>query len=315
MRKNVLITLLGAVTLVLLGLSVQQYRELQRLRESRAAASKPPATPRRAPLAPAQTGTPLPRTLDAAPVTGPQPAAPPLAGLAQMMKSPGMKEMIRAQQKAMLENSYGSLFAYLKLPDEGVERLKQLLTEKQMAALDAGLEMMDGSATPEQRAEQGKKMQEFTSRFDKDIEKLLGPERYAVYKEYEETQPERMQVSFFKQALSADEPLTDQQEHDLIRAMYEERTKFPFTAGFDEKQGLNPAGFNEEAIAKHLQELASLQDKYLARASNVLTAAQLKQFSSNQEEQRTMQEMGLKMAAQMFGASTNAQPAAAVAQP
>jgi len=49
------------------------------------------------------------------------------------------------------------------------------------------------------------------------------------------------------------------------------------------------------------KQLDQLHDKYLQSAATILSATQLEQFKKSLEQQRTMQAMGLKMAAQMFG--------------
>ena len=51
-----------------------------------------------------------------------------------------------------------------------------------------------------------------------------------------------------------------------------------------------------------MQELETLQARYTARAQAVLSPSQFEAFRKSQEAQRRMQEMGLRMAAQMMGA-------------
>ncbi len=50
----------------------------------------------------------------------------------------------------------------------------------------------------------------------------------------------------------------------------------------------------------------------MAKAATILTPPQLEQFKANQKQQRAMQEMGMNMAAKMFGqgkaAPVSAQP-------
>ena len=226
----------------------------------------------------------------------------PFAGIAKMMKSQGMKSMMRAQSKGQIEITYGSLFKGLSLSEENTEAFKNLLLDKQMAMIDLSMGVMDGSATPEHRTELASKMADLTKDSDAQIKALLGDENYPVYQEYEATQPERMQVHMFKQTLSGADALSEQQEHDLIRALYDERKNYPeITKQFNHSNPPDPTTFTEAAITNQLAAMAQLQEKATERATKVLTASQLKEFEKSQEQMRAMQEMGMKMASQLFG--------------
>lgn len=235
--------------------------------------------------------------------------AAPFAGLAKMIKAPGMKSMIRAQQQGQLDMAYGSLFKGLALPAEDQATLKGLLLDKQMAMVELSMGMMDGSATPDQRKDFATKVAELNKSYDEKIKALLGDEGYAVYQEYEATQPERMQVNMFKQSLSGTEALTDDQEHDLIRALYDERKNVPAIARqFDRTNPPDPSTFTEAMITNQLAVMSQLQARNVERAAKVLTPPQLEEFKKNQEQMRTMQEMGMRMASQMFGAKKESSP-------
>lgn len=225
----------------------------------------------------------------------------PMAGMAKMLKSPGMKDMIRAQSRTSMDLTHGALFKSLGLSAEEQETFKNLLIDKQMALMDASMDMMDGSLSAEQRKEKMQEVTRLTGEFDDQIKTFLGEEDFAVYKQFEDTQPERMQVNMFKQALPSAEPLDAQQEHELIRAMYEERTNFPFSVRFDRPENADPSMFTESSITNHMAQMAQLQDRYLARAGGILSSNQFDQFKRSQDQMRSMQEMGMKMATQMFG--------------
>ena len=71
--------------------------------------------------------------------------------MAQMMKSPQMKEMMRAQQKVSIDGMYGSLSKYLNLSTNDMDALKELLLQRQMAIDGRGdvhdERLRDGSET------------------------------------------------------------------------------------------------------------------------------------------------------------------------
>ena len=143
-------------------------------------------------------------------------------------------------------------------------------------------------------------MEEITTQIDKEIEELLGPENNATFKAYEESQPERMQVGFFKQALGPELELNETQENDLIWALHEKRSSFEFTSGLENQQAMDPSQITPESMATFFEENARLHEQYIEASSEILTPGQLDQLKASLEQQRSMQQMGMKM---MFGSS------------
>jgi hypothetical protein len=230
------------------------------------------------------------------------PEVPSMAAIAEMLKNPAMRDMIKAQQKATMEITYGSLLRYLKMEmePEKLEAFKALLSEKQMALMDAGLNTIGKTLSAQERKEAADSAQQTKEEYDNKIRSFLGEEDYEVYNQYEETQPERMAVFLFKQTLGRDEQLSEQQEHELILAMHDERNKFPFSTGLDREETFDPSLLTAEAITTHLDELLELQEKYKTRAQALLTETQMNQFGQSLTQQNAMQEMGLRMSAQMY---------------
>jgi hypothetical protein len=312
MKKNALLGVLVAVIGVLAFVVVRQQKELTQLREGAAQppVAVPPPVKHVVPVA--QLG-PTPELPPAPPVAQPHAAAPALApaasqsnapnmfaAIGKMAKDPAFKDMMRNQQKMMLDMTYGGLFKSLNLSTEDVDKLKQFLTDRQMAMMDGGMAMMSGEMSPTDRAEKAKELQQVKADYDKKIEDFLGADDYAVFKNYEDTQAERMQVNLFKQSLTGEDALTDQQEADLVAAMYQERKSLP-DPNFMQKTNPDPSKFTEEGIAEMQKQLDHLRDQYLQSAANILSAPQLERFKKALDQQRAMQAMGLKMAAQMFG--------------
>ena len=299
---------LAVLLVVLVGLAVVVVRQqteigelkqrVERLSVRPVVAAKPviPKPPKREPA-------PLPVATSVEPVAAP--ASPnssttnnPLAGLASMMKDPAMKEMIRAQQKLSLDMMYGSLAKNLNLSTDQSEAFNKLLLDRQMASVDAGFAVMNGSASERKQALDETKA--IKAEYDQKIQDLLGPADYQTFKQYEQSLGERMQVQMFKAALPGELALTDQQESELIAVMTEERTALPATALLNTKTP-DPAQLTEQNIAEALKQLEQLQSRYADRAAGILTPAQLEQFTKWQQQWDAMQTMGLKMASQMFG--------------
>lgn len=332
MKKTVIILLLGIGAVALISLCIAQRREIQKLSAKREVPAPvvEPAIPvahkgaeaggpvtrakQKPPVATVQENDdeavppakPHVAAIEVASITNKSAAAPtnesPMAGIAAMMKAPGMKDMIRAQQKGQMDLTYGSLFKYLQLSDGDLEKFKGVLLDKQMALMDVSLDMMNSATTPEERKAATDRIKEMTNAYDSKIKEFLGDENYAVYQSYEVTQPERMQVNLFKGSLDAGGQMTVEQEDNLIQAMHDVRTNFHYSVtGLEDKQAPDFSQFTPDRITKMLADSAKLQEQYIARAAAILTPAQLEQFKANQKQQQAMQEMGMKMAAKMFG--------------
>jgi len=332
MKKTVVILLLGICSLALISLCVAQHREIQKLSAKRALsetfAEKTGATVRKSDgfVVPEMQGKQKPLVAsvqnndeEAVPAVKPHlavtevtsmaskiTAAPtnesPMASMAAMMKTPGMKDMIRAQQKGQMDLTYGPLFNYLQFSDGDLEKFKGVLLDRQMALMDVSLDMMNSSATPEERKAASGRIKEMTNVYDSKLKEFLGDENYTVYQSYEATQPERMQVNLFKGTLNSDVQMTAEQEDNLIQAMHDVRTNFHYSvAGLEDKQTTDFSKFTPDWIAKLLDDGAKLQAQYVSRATTILTPMQLEQFVASQKQQQAIQEMGMKMAVKMFG--------------
>jgi hypothetical protein len=331
MRKNLILLLLGVSTLVLLVFSILQNRELRILREKET--KEPEVTARSdegmhrlrrifkdharqkdsvgdreqvyGPEAMRQLQSQFKAIQDAEEASdkarpAEQSDQSPMANLAAMLNNPGMKEMLRSQTEAMLEVSYGPLLMDLQLSPEDRETFKELLIEKQMVVRDSGLDMIGALKGDQVDEEKMERIHDLHEGVEEKIREFLGEEDYEVFQQFEDTQRERMQVSLFQQSLPADHRLDGEQEDDLVAAMHEERKNFTFSMDFDPKEALDFSTFDEETVAAYMNEVSLLQEKYLARARVILSESQLEQFAASLKQQRAMQEMGMKMAIQMF---------------
>lgn len=240
---------------------------------------------------------------EATPATAKETAPNMFARIGEMTKDPAFKDMMRSQQKMVVDMMYAGLSKQLNLAPEDADGLKQLLVERQMALAEGGMALMSGEMSAADRLQKGKELQEVKAGYDKKIEEFLGAENYATFQQHEDTQGERMQVNLFKQSLPAADALGEEQEAELIAALHQARKELPDANVIDPNQ-TDPSKFTADGIAEMQKVLERLQDKYVETAAGVLSATQLEQFKKTMEQQRAMQEMGLKMAAKMFAEPT-----------
>lgn len=227
---------------------------------------------------------------------------------AAMFKDPKMKEMIKTQQKLvmgpMIEKNYSDIFKQLNLAPDQTAALKDLLQNKMLVGADMGMAMMDGSLDADKRAELGKQVKIDSDAYDTQIKTLLGDDNYKTFETYEKTVPDRMAISQFQDQLaSSANPLTSDENQQLIQALNEERTGFKWTTDYNDKNPPNgdfAAMFTPDKLNTFAEEKERLDNQVLTRAKQILSSEQYASFQTYQTQQRDMQIAGLKMAAQMF---------------
>jgi hypothetical protein len=334
MKRNIWIVVLLVAVAALAVVVVRQSQRIAEMKEqlaSAAAIAEKARTPKAPPVpAPKRKLTePLPEANPVEPVSVPvqvvAPAPAPdamtqasasatsnlFAELVARMKNPQMKEAMRATQKVAINRAYGPLSKYTNLTVEQLDALKDLILERQMAMRESALSVMSGSESDRKQAAEDAKA--IKAEYDKKIQDLLGPQEYQVFQDYEKVMPERMQVQSFRDTLPSDLALTEQQEYDLMSAMYEERKALP-TSSLLNDQNKDPSQLTEERIAEETKMLERLQQQYTNRAVAILSPQQFQQFQQYMDQQRAMQTMAMKMAAQMFGNKPAPQPPANQAQ-
>lgn len=235
--------------------------------------------------------------------------AKPKNPLAEMMKNPEMREMIKKQQQtmfaSMVDKNYAAFLKGQQLTPEQTAALKELIAKKMGVGAEMGMELMGGDLTAEQRADMVKQIKSSSDAVSDEIKNLLGTDSYAAFESYEKTVQDRMAISTFRDQLAGgDMALSDAQEQQLIAAMSEERNGFKFTTDFSNQNDFSEdvfSKFSEENLNRFFDEQDGLNQKYLARAQTILSTDQYASYQKSLKAQQDMMRMGMKMAASMFG--------------
>jgi hypothetical protein len=144
---------------------------------------------------------------------------------------------------------------------------------------------------------------------DAELAALLGDERFAQYEDYQKNIGERMQLDQLKTKMAAENlPLQDDQMAQLLQVMKEEKTAVPPVIPTDNTQVPKKELFTAENLDRQMQWMAEYNRRVLDRAGQILSPEQLKQYQEFQEQQATMQKLGMKMALQMFGGDKSGSP-------
>jgi hypothetical protein len=230
--------------------------------------------------------------------------------LGKMMKDPAMREMMREQQKAMINMMYAGLFKDLNLSPEEKDKLKELLTESQMRNMEVAQGMFGGEQDEATAAATKKSVEDAKKQTEADVKALLGDERFAQYQDYQKNMGERMQLDQFKNQLAADNvPLRDEQSAQLMQIMKEEKAARPPVIPTDQTQMPDKDTFTAEKLDAQLKWTEEYNARVADRARAVPTPEQYINYQKFQEQQASMQKLGLQMARQMFGGDKAKTPA------
>ena len=204
---------------------------------------------------------------------------------AAMMDTPEMQQLIALRARGQLDGRYADLFAKLRLSPAQLQRLQQLLVDKQNTTRDVMAAMRSqGLSTRRDNAEQTRSLiQDANAEIDTQIRTELGEAVFAQYQEYERTQPQRTLVNRVSQRLSySGEPLNEQQAARLV-SLFVETAPAPVQTPRGPLPGPGFAG------------TATLTEEALARAGTVLTPGQLaalQQLHQEQEAQNQLMRLG-----------------------
>ena len=227
----------------------------------------------------------------------------PMKAMAEMMKNPAMREMVKQQQLAQLDLQYGNLFNRFQLNDEEKANFKQLIAERMTSEMDMGLKFMEGNTSKPERDAALKVMTDSKAASDAKIKTFLNnDEDYKTFQDWEESKPERMQLSMGSSNFAtAGEPLSPQQEDQLVAAMKQARTSVKNLPDMTKPQNADPTNFTPAMTDRLMTSYDQQAQQVLASASSFLTPKQLEALKALQQQQRAMQEAGLKMSSMMFG--------------
>ena len=181
-----------------------------------------------------------------------------------LLQSPETQRLMQAQRRTALDSRFAWLFRKLNLPPAELERLKDLLVERQTAASDVyAAAHTVGMNIPGSRESLDRMAADAVAQVDNTIQNTFGDPVSQQFKQYEQTAGQRAVVGQLERRLSyTASPLTfDQAERlvDLLSAAPAATTSAP-EGGFDPAWG--PRGLlalNEQVIEQSRAFLSQAQ--------------------------------------------------------
>ncbi len=225
--------------------------------------------------------------------------------LSKIMQDPQAKKFIHDQQRMMMDQLYAPLVKQMALTPEESGKFKDLLADNMMKGAEKASSLI-GGASSSNHTEAVTALSTEQKSFNDEVKALLGEERYAFYKDYQQTVGERMQLSQFKQMAGAENSLSDQQTEQLLSIMREEKQGVTAVTGQSflgagQGQSNLQAMLSSEQLDKLLEEQDTVNQRVYQRASQVLAPDQLASFGKFQTNQLQMMRMGMTMARKFFG--------------
>jgi hypothetical protein len=197
----------------------------------------------------------------------------PLNDSPDFMNNPNMKKnLVRS-----ISSRYEAFAEQNNLSEETKSKLYDLLAQMRMEVMHrfprpGSQEMMDSETSRQQ-------MEEINSAYSIKLSEVLSGEELNAFKEYQNSEPERMLLMGFN-ATAEDNKLDTEKENELITAMYNARQNDPDTRREDDTiiQGGPP--FGRRPINERDNNEGKLSNIYVETAKNILSEDQMKEFKN-----------------------------------
>jgi RNA polymerase sigma factor (sigma-70 family) len=214
-------------------------------------------------------------------------------GLQALFKDPDMVKAMKEQSAAMVRQQYAPLVKQLHLSDDKAEAFYQILIDKSTAGITA---LQSGNISAAS-----------TNSVEPQLRALLGDDGYAQYQNYTSTLADQTMLNQYKTSF-VDEPLTDQQQQQLLQVMISARQNTPATA--PDYSTLNAAG-QAAVMQDAMDRQATINSNVLQQAQAFLSPSQLQTLGTSQSNFLNMEKVGMTLAQKMF---TNGPAGASTAQ-
>lgn len=226
----------------------------------------------------------------------------------KQLEDPGSKKMLRETIKALSDGNNALLFKKLNLSQEDMEKLKEILVDKQIELMEYSMEAQlrsidldetDVTQSEEIREEIEKLYNDIQDEYNTKISDLLGNESFQKYQAFEERSSERYWVTGFTESLDSDEGLTEDQQDRLIDSMYEQaqNIRSEFNNEEDKKDASSEIN-KEENIARIMKRRDLLNEAFVEASRDILSPSQVEQFRAYLKQQRDEAEAMISLRAE-----------------
>ncbi|HUW59580.1 MAG TPA: hypothetical protein VMZ06_01135 [Candidatus Bathyarchaeia archaeon] len=186
--------------------------------------------------------------------------ANPMANMFKMFEGEQGKKFAETSADMAMNMQYADLFTELALPPETEQKVRGIIRDYMVRAMQASAEFMKGGATPES----AKKFEDdFEAEMRTELSKVLTNEGMAIFDEYEAGAPERMLRKSFEMQLGMFAPSLDEENRTMvIDVMVEEMMALEQDPGsLATMADPNALGAQLDALERSRQRLSTVLDE------------------------------------------------------
>jgi hypothetical protein len=275
-------------------------------------------------LAEAQTQAPAQRTApdisNVAPVPGS--ATPPTNAVgvikpasnqapnAAMLQDPETRALMRKQQELAIRKAADKIITKDFIRDWNLspataERLKELYREKTLAAQDVVNAMMFDGIDDAALGERGRATKERILQTDETLRGLLGPDGFNALREQEQMTGDRDRLRRIREEMAtAEVPLSKAQQDSLLETMGAERQAFSFRIDLGDPWKIDYEHlrdfFSMPNLDMYIEDMQQLSARIAERASLFLSAQQVEQLRTAQQNHLEQTRLTVKMTTELF---------------
>jgi len=215
------------------------------------------------------------------------------------MDNPNGRRIYREQQEVLIDETYNDLYDELRLTEDEIDEIRELLIDKQMVNLEIIVSLLKGNLTEELALENEKKFNDMIESAEKNIIDFFEDDELNIYKNYNLTLDYRNYIFDFKTHLSSYELSLDRdQETRLYELIREETENYNFTEDLNSFEFQNKEELSEDdrfRIDRYFDERVELDENVLQKSRGFLDDTQYDELKRFQDIKRNMDEMGFEI--------------------
>jgi hypothetical protein len=204
------------------------------------------------------------------------------------LNNPDMRNNLRRS----ISGRYDAFAEENNLSEETKAKLYDLLAEMRLEMMNSFPRPGRGGFSPEMADSETfrQQMEEINSRYDKKLSELLTVNELNAFKEYQNSEPERMLLMGFN-VMAEDNSLDNEKTNELVAAMYSARQNDPETKRENNALMIQGGPFGRGPMNEGAANDEKLNSIYLETAKSVLSEDQMKEFEDFLNSRQSMLNM------------------------
>lgn len=212
----------------------------------------------------------------------------PFTDMADFMNSPEMRNNLRLS----MSGRYDAFAEENNLSEETKTKLYDLLSEMRMEIMNRFPRPGRGGFSPEMMDSETfrQQMEELNSTYDKKLSEILSVNELNAFKEYQNSEQERVLLTGFN-VMAEDNGLDKDKQNELITALYNARQNDPDTRREGDTLMVQGGPFGRGPMNTGSENAEKLNSVYIETAKSILSEDQMKNFEEYLNSRQSMLNM------------------------